>query len=44
MKNYVAINRSYDRINIEFDPNEKEIKLNFEENKIKTKFVFVEKS
>lgn len=34
MINYVAINRSYDRINFEFDPNEKEIQLNFEKNKI----------
>jgi len=33
MLNYVTINRYYVRIEIEFDPNEKEIKLNFEKKK-----------
>jgi hypothetical protein len=37
MLNYVAINRYYDRIEIKFDPNEEEIKLNFEKKITKAK-------
>jgi len=38
MLNYVTINRCYDKIKNDFDPNEEEIKMNFE--KIITNFLF----